>query len=95
MNAQARCECERGPVSVVAFKRNTSLLIRRIGDMGFASSPDWRCIDCVAEMAAEIAACTIRSFHSDCCCESSPPEFGGNLPDRECVLHGKYPEAAS
>jgi hypothetical protein len=19
-----------------------------------------------------------------CCCESSPPEFGGNLPDREC-----------
>ena len=26
---------------------------------------------------------------ASCCCESSPPEFGGNLPDRECPLHGE------
>lgn len=26
---------------------------------------------------------------SACCCEVSPPEFGGNLPDRECPLHGE------
>jgi hypothetical protein len=26
---------------------------------------------------------------SECCCEASPPEFGGNLPDRECPLHGQ------
>jgi hypothetical protein len=25
-----------------------------------------------------------------CSCESSPPEFGGNLPDRECPLHGEH-----
>lgn len=24
-----------------------------------------------------------------CLCEASPPEFGGNLPDRECPLHGE------
>jgi len=28
-----------------------------------------------------------------CCCESSPPEFGGNLPDRECPLHGDGDDA--
>lgn len=24
-----------------------------------------------------------------CGCEASPPEFGGNLPDRDCPLHGE------
>ena len=36
----------------------------------------------------------INYLHEDdcptrCTCECSPPEFGGNLPDRECPFHGE------
>lgn len=26
---------------------------------------------------------------ASCCCEASPPEFGGNLPARDCPIHGE------
>ena len=32
-----------------------------------------------------------RAKQRVCCCEASPPEFGGNLPDRECPIHGERP----
>ena len=79
----APCECGRRPVSVVAFKRNTSLLIRRIGDMGHASAADHRCTDCVAEMADEVAACPIRPFHPDFArCQA----VDYSHPHRQCAL---------
>lgn len=73
----APCGCGRGPVAVCAFKRNTSLLIRRIGDMGHASAADHLCIDCVADLAAEVAACPVRPFHPDFATSVTPPEQGG------------------
>jgi len=29
-----------------------------------------------------------------CCCESSPPEFGGPIPDRDCPIHAPVPSPA-
>ena len=40
--------------------------------------------DCADRLATDTAA-----PEGACCCESSPPEFGGNLPDRECPIHGE------
>ena len=65
---EARCECDRGDVIAAAFQRQTSLLVRRIEDMGYPSSPDWRCVDCIADMAMEVAAHPRRGWH---------PDFGG------------------
>jgi hypothetical protein len=62
------CECGRRPVAVAAFQRGTSLLIRRIVDMGHTSAADWRCTDCVADMADEVGGNDFRAWH---------PDFGG------------------
>lgn len=35
---------------------------------------------------AGVLAADIRK---GCTCESSPPEFGGNLPDRDCPIHSQ------
>jgi len=51
-----QCECGRGDVVVAVFQRTTSVLVRRIADMGDRCAADWRCIDCVADAAAEVAA---------------------------------------
>ena len=59
------CVCGRAPAVVVAFKRNTSMLIRRLQDIGHYGAADLRCADCVADMAEEIAGCEIRAFHRD------------------------------
>ncbi len=48
------CECGRGPVVAVAFKRNSSLLVRRIGDMGHQAAADWRCADCIGDFAEDV-----------------------------------------
>lgn len=82
------CECGRGPVAVCAFQRNTSLLIRRIGDMGHERAADRRCIDCVADMAAEVAASPTRPFHPDFSggdCECAMTEAS----QRHCPIHGE------
>jgi hypothetical protein len=50
------------------FQRGTSLLVRRIGDMGHWTAADWRCVDCVADGAKEVAANERRAWH---------PDFGG------------------
>jgi hypothetical protein len=63
-----RCKCDRGDVIAAAFQRQTSLLVRRIEDMGYPASPDWRCADCIADMAEEVAAHPLRGWH---------PDFGG------------------
>ena len=62
------CECGRGDVAVAMFQRGTSLLVRRIGDMGHWTAAEWRCIDCVADGAEEVARNEYRSWH---------PDFGG------------------
>lgn len=59
------CACGRGTVVVAAFKRDTSLLIRRIGDMGHHTAADWRCVDCVADMAQEVAGSAAPDRHPD------------------------------
>ncbi len=30
-----------------------------------------------------------QTLQAECCCEVSPPEFGGPIPDRECPIHGE------
>lgn len=72
------CECGRGPVVACAFKRSTSLLIRRIGDMGHSRAADWRCADCIADMAEEVAGCPIRPFHRDFADATAPEPCMGD-----------------
>jgi hypothetical protein len=43
------------------------------------------CDNCVAEVRRRVIP------PGECWCEASPPEFGGNLPDRDCPTHGERP----
>ena len=49
------CPCGRQDTVLVAFKRNSSLLVRRFRDMGHWHADVLRCVDCIADMAAEVA----------------------------------------
>lgn len=68
MSDAERCVCDRGTVVAAAFHRGTSLLVRRIGDMGHQAAADWRCADCIADMAEEVGTHPRRAWH---------PDFGG------------------
>ena len=61
----ARCVCDRGPVIAAAFHRNSSLLVRRIADMGHHTAADWRCADCIADLAEAVANNAMRAQHPD------------------------------
>ena len=49
------CECGRRDTVLVAFQRNSSLLVRRFRDCSDWAAADLRCSDCIAEMADEVA----------------------------------------
>lgn len=38
---------------------------------------------------AEKAEAALADARAACCCETSPPEFGGPIPERDCPLHGE------
>lgn len=43
----------------------------------------------VVETVLAAVADDPRAEGAACCCETSPPEFGGPIPERDCHLHGE------
>lgn len=46
----------------------------------------WKVAD---RLRAELAEVKAKAEGAACCCETSPPEFGGPIPERDCPLHGE------
>lgn len=44
--------------------------------------------NCMRAVLAAVAD-DLRAEGAACCCETSPPEFGGPIPERDCPLHGE------